>query len=134
MHLATFSGFLAARSINTCLSDGEQDKTEEWKSDFRSTLATVKAGFGQVAFRRWVPQQGLWPNQVIAALFDAQMFAARGFTADALAGRQPEIQERLKHLFMHDDFRKSIDAATNTPSLFRMRITMMREMLEHVVT
>jgi Protein of unknown function DUF262 len=98
--------------------------------DFVATLRAVEAAFGEHAFQRWVPAQGAWRGQVLASLFDAQMFAVRGLDPEALAGRQAAIEAGLIGLFADDDFRASIDAATNTPRLFRTRITLMRDMVQ----
>ena len=43
------------------------------------------------------------------------------------------IQAGLVKLFDDDTFRASIDAATNTPRLFRTRITLMREMVQDAI-
>lgn len=104
------------------------------EADFRATIANVAAAFGEHAFQRWVPERSSWRRQVLAALFDAEMFGCRGMEAHALRDRRPQIERGLQALFEDDDFRESIDAATNTPRLFRTRITMMRTMLEQALT
>jgi hypothetical protein len=78
-----------------------------------------------------VPDQNLWRNQVIAALFDAEMFASRGRDTEVLRAKAGEIRPALQALFEDEDFRRSIDAATNTPSLFRKRIQMIQELLDN---
>jgi hypothetical protein len=102
--------------------------------DFRNTIRNVDAAFGDHAFHRWVPASGTWRRQVIAALFDAEMFACRGMDAQALTAARPRIEHGLKKLFGDNEFRESIDAATNTPRLFRRRITTMRNLLEQALS
>ena len=70
---------------------------------------------------------------MLASLFDAQMFAVRGLEPDLLLEKRAAIQAGLVKLFDQDTFRASIDAATNTPRLFRTRITLMREMVQDAI-
>ena len=105
------------------------DQLEEARSDFLRTIRTVAAGFGEYSFQRWDPKQERWRGQVLASLFDAEMFAARELSADIVAPRQPEIVEGVKELMINPDFRQAIDAATNTPTYFKARIQMMRNMM-----
>jgi hypothetical protein len=99
------------------------------REDFMSTMRAVEAAFGDHAFQRWVPEKDAWRQQVLAALYDAEMFAVRGRDPGQLSTRRGEIEHELKALFSNPDFREAIDAATNTPALFRRRITVMNEML-----
>jgi hypothetical protein len=100
------------------------------RKDFEATMDAVEAAFGEHAFQRWVPEKHAWRQQVLASLFDAEMFAARGKDPALLKSKSSEIEAELKELFSKGEFREAIDAATNTPALFRRRITMMSEMLE----
>jgi hypothetical protein len=90
--------------------------------EFNRAVAAVDAAFGEHAFRRWVPEKKSWRRQVLASLFDAQMFACVGRTADSLRPHRARIVEKMQALFSDQQFRKTIDAATNTPSLFVERI------------
>jgi hypothetical protein len=103
------------------------------RTDFLRTLEIVEAGFGEYAFNRWDPNRNQWRRQVLASLFDAEMFASREFSAEQLAAKQPEILLGVQDLMSNPDFRKSIDAATNTPSFFKDRIEMMKDMLVSIV-
>lgn len=103
---------------------------DQLEVEFRQTVAAVKAGFGEFAFRRWDPSRKAWNSAVLASLFDAQMFACRHRDPAKLRQKSDEIIEGLKSLFNDDDFRKSIDAATNTPALFRSRITSIIDLLD----
>ena len=55
------------------------------REDFIKTLHNAEAAFGEHAFQRWVPEQGIWRNQVLASLYDAQMFAVRGIDQNRFA-------------------------------------------------
>jgi hypothetical protein len=113
--------------------DPDERSLIQLKQSFLTTLSTVTAVFGDHSFHRWVPERGVWRNQVLAALFDAQMFACQYYRPDQLAPSATIVIERFKGLFRDDDFRRSIDAATNTPSYFRDRIGRLRDLFEENV-
>ena len=93
------------------------------------TVEAVDSAFGNHAFQRWLPDRDMWRAQVLASLFDAEMFASIGLDPQHLASQSEIILERTKHLFNNTEFRGSIDAATNTPSFFRRRIESIKEIL-----
>lgn len=128
----TFSGGMM-RHMDTHMATNQRMEPSELamaREDFVNTLANVASAFGDHAFQRWVPATGEWRRQVIAALYDAEMFASRGRSPEELAAVSPAIVAGTKALFQKDDFRKSIDAATNTPALFKARIAMMCEVID----
>lgn len=103
------------------------------KDDFTTALDAVSAAFGEHAFRRWQPEKNSWRKQVLASLFDAEMFACFGLSAERLAPLQDKVIRELQKLFSDTRFREAIDAATNTPELFRRRIEMMQSMIRGVL-
>ncbi len=111
----------------------EKAKLEELKEDFLKTIKVVSACFGEYAFRRWIPERGFWRQQVLAALFDAQMFACRGRDPETFALKHHEIIEEFKKLFEDSNFRRSIDAATNAPGSFRSRIHITSQLLDKML-
>ncbi len=106
---------------------------EEMENDFLATLDVVEAGFGRHAFQRWDSDKGMWRKVVLSSLFDAQMFACRGLSADVVRPLQEEILEGQKQLFLNQEYRQTIDAATNTPTFFTKRIQMTREMIDRII-
>lgn len=80
-----------------------------------------------------MPEKDKWKNKILAALFDAEMFACSGFSAEELRPKQKEIIENMKALFSDEKFRKSIDAGTNAPGSFRERIKIVKEMLNQTI-
>jgi hypothetical protein len=106
--------------------DGELSLLEH---RFLDTINIVQACFGQFAFRRWMPEKNQWRVQVLASLFDAQMFGVQDLSADRMSGYHDIIVDRLKGLFSDRDFRRAIDQATNTPGLFRARIQVIRDLV-----
>jgi len=111
----------------------QSDQINELKKDFLNTLDIVEAAFGENAFRRWNPENHQWKQQVLASLYDAQMFACRNFSVEEVAPHSPDIIQGLKDLFSDDVFRNAIDSATNTPSYFKTRIQMMSDLIHRVV-
>ena len=107
---------------------------QDARNDFLHTLEAVSAAFGEQAFQRWVPARkgspGYWRQQVLASLFDAEMFACRGLSARKLAANHGRILARMIKLFSDENFRQAIDAATNTPALFRRRIEMVKAIVK----
>lgn len=132
---ATFSGGMAKR-LDKFMAENQRPKRgdlDEMRTSFLETLATVEAAFGEHAFRRFNPEAGSWRTPVLAALFDAQMFAAMDWNADDVRPHSPRLIAAYQNLFTDQRFRQAIDAATNTPALFRARIEMMRDVFSGVV-
>lgn len=105
----------------------------ELQEQFRSTLAKVKAVFGDACFQRWQPEKGVWRNQPIASLFDAQMFAFQYFPFHEIDTHKELIYDEFQKLFDEPEFRRSVDSATNTPTYFRYRINRTKKLLEHIL-
>lgn len=105
----------------------------DMREDFLDTLTGVEAAFDDCAFRRWIPEKGIWRKQVLAAAYDAQMFACRGREPEQMRASRTRIIGALRDLFQDGEFRKAVDAATNTPNFFRSRIRIMSETLDRVV-
>jgi hypothetical protein len=112
---------------------GEKPKIlENWRREFEKTLQVVETCFGSTPFRRWEPAKKSWRKQTLAALYDAQMFACREFGVSDFAGKHERIDRDFKKLFADTEFRRSIDAATNTPSFFKYRIERVLGVLEKI--
>ncbi|HLX58111.1 MAG TPA: DUF262 domain-containing protein [Ktedonobacteraceae bacterium] len=117
-------------AINARMPEG---KLQLAKDDFLQTLDAVEACFGDNAFRRWLPDRKIWKQQVLAALYDAEMFASRGFSIEKAQSKREEILSGLKLLFDDREFFRSIDSSTNAPGYFRTRIVKVREMLHQIL-
>ncbi|MCD0169468.1 DUF262 domain-containing protein [Deinococcus sp. 23YEL01] len=109
------------------------DRLKEYESDFISTLQVVNHIFGTDSFSRWLPEASKWRNQPIAALFDTQMLALSGTSLEEVVGKEGAIISGYKNLFNNPDFRKSIDAATNTPSFFKYRVEAFRSVISEIL-
>lgn len=131
---ATFSGGMR-RHMDEYMEE-HRNASDNWiakaREDFEQALLTVRTAFGQHAFQRWQPGKKQWRKQVLAALYDAQMFAAYGLEANRISGGSSRILREFKKLFSDDAFRNSIDAATNTPALFKERIQTVKDLLRSI--
>lgn len=128
----TFTGGMAKR-LDQFMTDNQRAKKlelDEMRDSFLRTLETVEAAFGTNAFRRYNPDTGSWRKPVLAALFDAQMFAAMNWRPDQVGVHATDIDREYQSLFSDSAFRQSIDAATNTPARFRKRIEIMRDLFK----
>lgn len=114
-----------------------QTESKDWiaeaEADFLQTVRAVDSAFGEHAFHRWQPSKEGWRRQVLASLFDAEMFACRGRDHAVLRAHREEILAGVKSLFDQNDFRQSIDAATNTPTYFCRRIEMVSDKLDELI-
>lgn len=130
-----FKGGMKRHMDNFMSENKELDPVtlRSWGRQFMDTLGTVEVCFGETPFRRWIPEKGTWRKQILASLFDAQMFACQNFQADQLRNKRDKILRDFKNLFSDAEFRKSIDAATNTPALFKARIGLVRGILGEAV-
>ena len=103
------------------------------RTEFLNAVEVVEAAFGTHAFHRWMPSKRAWRKQVLAALYDAEMFALGGLSVEEVMPKQTEIVRGLQLLFDDPHFRQSVDAATNTPSYFGHRIRAVEKMVETIV-
>ena len=132
----TFDGGME-RHMDEFMSDNRDmapDEIELVSTQFRETLQVVEACFDGHCFQRWMPEKSRWRRPVLASLFDAQMFSGQQFTLEAVRGNGAKILNGMQHLFKDRDFRRAIDAATNTPSYFRSRIRKTHEMIQAAVS
>lgn len=131
----SFSGGIKQQLDNYMYQNAKMPRAdlEEARRDFIQTLNVVEVCFGNYAFKRWVPEKNVWRQQVLASVYDAEMFACRGLSLERALYKQNEIVEGLKDLFLDKEFRKAIDAATNTPVNLRTRIVRVKNMLRGVV-
>jgi hypothetical protein len=109
------------------------NKIGDMRQDFLNTLNVVESAFGEHVFQRWLPDRQQWRQMVLASVYDAQMFACQGLSEDRVRSRQKELIVGLKSLFDDLEFRRTIDAATNTPSFFKRRIVLMKKMIDSII-
>jgi len=132
---ATFSGGMSKR-LDKFMADNQRAKKNDihvMQGEFISALEVVEEAFGPHAFRRYNPDSDTWRRPILAALFDAQMFAAKDYSLSDVVGKGRQFGRAYKALFSDVKFRQSIDAATNTPALFRSRIEMMQRIFSDIV-
>ncbi|WP_145083549.1 DUF262 domain-containing protein [Anatilimnocola aggregata] len=103
------------------------------EKEFLDTLEAVSKVFGPNAFQRWQTDRSAWRKQVLASLFDAEMLAMRSFRKKDLNAAKSTIIAEFKKLFDSDEFRKSVDAATNTPSYLKYRVSAVETLLKEAL-
>lgn len=131
----SFSGGMQ-RHMDEYMADHQyasEAQVEAMRSDFLDTVAAVGSVFGEHAFQRWNPEASQWRRQVLAAVFDAQMFACRGRTPEKLKPHASQLLGEMQALFLNEEFLESVNAATNTPSYFKRRVTMVKQLVDNVV-
>lgn len=131
----TFSGGME-RHMDRFMDDNRAMRPAEIKraeEEFFAAVTRVDAAFNGHAFQRWVPDRGQWRQQVLASLFDAQMFGVEEFSESELRRHQPELLVGMQELFSNSEFRRAVDAATNTPRSFRERIGLVQAMAARIL-
>ncbi|RNI30777.1 DUF262 domain-containing protein [Hanamia caeni] len=110
-----------------------QTKVDEIAQEFTETLEKVQAIFGaDGSFRRWIPENKKWKQQVSAPLFDAQMFACYKKNKKKLEDSKTKILSDFKKLFTSDkEFLQSIESSTATPNRFLYRTNKLNEILNN---
>lgn len=127
---ATFEGGMG-RKLDRYMTDNHaasQKTVEKLRRRFQEAIARVDAALGDYAFKRWQPDREDWRHQVLASMYDAQIFGLQEFEIEDLRKNRAALTAGTKDLFADTDFRKAVDSATNTPSFFKDRIRMFREM------
>lgn len=102
----------------------------ELENSFSTALRKARIVFDEHTFQRWQPEKSEWRKQILAAVYDVQMFGLLSFDEAELLNNKTEIVANFKSLFSDQDFRKSIDAATNTPSYFKERVRRFRNAVD----
>ncbi|MBC7571524.1 MAG: hypothetical protein H7319_17610 [Spirosoma sp.] len=99
--------------------------------DFVSTLENVEIIFGtHGSFRRWMPQNSKWKQQVSAPLFDAQMLSCYKKDKNLLQLNKDKILKDFKDLFEEDrEFIDSIEFSTANSSRLLYRANKLNEII-----
>ncbi|CAD7796749.1 hypothetical protein CHRY9390_00052 [Chryseobacterium aquaeductus] len=133
-HWANYSGGL--KKILDAYLDNNQSKTEaesnKFAKEFLETLEKVELIFGtEGSFRRWIPENKKWKQQVSAPLFDAQMFACYKKDKKKIQASKEKILSDFKLLFSNDrDFLQSIESSTGTPNRFLYRTNKLNDIIK----
>lgn len=124
------------RLMDRYMSDNQhldKEKINELRADFLKTIDVVDKCFGEYAYRRYMPEKSQWRKQILASLYDAQMFACKEIDIENVEIIKERIVERLSRLFNEGEFVRAISAATNNIGNFRTRVTSMKTMLNEVL-
>lgn len=120
------------RTLDSFMANNQHLKKEmldEHSNDFLGTLKAVGECFGEDSFKRWLPDSRKWKKKVSAPLYDAQMFAFRGYTAEQIRPMKDIIRSEFQALFVQPNFLKAIESSTSAPVNFITRIQMVKDIL-----
>lgn len=123
------------RNMDTYMYEHQHAKEpelRELRESFNNAVSVVASAFGQHAFKRWVTSNKKWQQRVVAALFDAQIFACSSFSPDQFEGKIKSVERAQIALFANPEFEKLISKATNAPSSFKKRIELTQALLNRI--
>ena len=103
-----------------------------YREAFLGTLKKVTTVFRDHAFHRWMPEKRSWRRQVLASLYDAQLFALPEFSAGGGQRQSGRDYAEICGAVCRCRVQQAIDAATNTPQYFKARIMRMVRLLNDV--
>ncbi|MCK5450407.1 MAG: hypothetical protein KAI70_01430, partial [Candidatus Omnitrophica bacterium] len=111
------------------------EKVDSLETLFIDTIEKVEIIFGsEGAYRRWLPENRKWKQQISAPLFDAQMFACYKKDKQQIIANKINILKEYKKLFTADyDFIDSIESSTASPNRFLYRTTKLNEIIERYI-
>lgn len=107
----------------------EINRLNELSQDFLKTIRVVGSCFGENSFKRWLTNSNKWKNKVSAPLYDAQVFAFRGYSESQILEKKEQIEIAFKNLFNNDVFLRAIESSTSAPVNFTTRIQMVKDIL-----
>lgn len=115
--------------------DIKKPEVKELERIFMETLEKVEIIFGSDgSFRRWLPSNNKWKQQVSAPLFDAQMFACYNKNKAKLFENKSQILNDFKDLFTHDPtFISAIESSTANPDRFHYRVNKLNSIIRSYI-
>jgi hypothetical protein len=107
----------------------------ELENEFKNTLEKVELIFGtDGCFRRWIPSNNKWKQQISAPLYDAQMFACYKKNKTKIENNCTVILKQFKKLFTTDDeFLGSIESSTASPDRFSYRVNKLDDLINDII-
>lgn len=126
------------RILDSFMDDNEKmanSKVELLSKEFLETLEKVEIIFGvDGSFRRWIPDNKKWKQQVSAPLFDAQMFSCYKKSKVKLEKNKDKILIQFKKLFTSDkQFLSSIESSTASPDRFLYRTIRVNDLINSII-
>lgn len=109
----------------------ELPQVDKLDKSFIKTIELVEQVFGSDgSFRRWLPENGKWKQQVSAPLYDAQMLACYKKDPKKVLAAKTKILQEYKNLFTDDDdFIESIASSTGAPARFLLRVNKLNQII-----
>lgn len=133
--LDQFSGNLV-REMDDYMRRGQDNSSlfiSSAEDQFNNAIVRCSEIWGDFSFRR--PEGSGWRDQTLAGMYDAQMISASLVSPNTVENaifNSDKVIERTRDLFLNQEFDKAVRTGTNTPARIRLRVEMMRELLESV--
>ncbi|MCW0456005.1 hypothetical protein NB712_001101 [Xanthomonas sacchari] len=99
---------------------------------FENAVERCRKLWGERAFRRYDSQAGVYRDQFLSALYDAQMIAVSLLTSAQFnknLKRKSALAKATVQLFKDDEFDDAIRISTNSPSRVKIRVEKMLQIL-----
>lgn len=116
------------RSMDYFMRDNREPgktKLANFRATYQESMLRCKKLWGDSAFRRYDPENSVYRDQFLSALYDAQMVAVSELSSAqyaALSGKSSKIISKTKTLFSDPEFNDAIRVSTNTPIRVKKRI------------
>jgi hypothetical protein len=108
-----------------------EDESKTYRERFLSTLEKVEICFGKPAFRRWLPQQQKWRNQLLLAAYDVQMLGLYPYKKEHIQAQAAQIRAAYQHLFEDERFQDAL--RSNVPDYFRLRVRLFQDAVKRLL-
>lgn len=124
------------RSMDEYMNKHQYAKTTQLdmlKKSFNSTIARCSDLWGNIAFKRY--DKGVFRDQFLAAMFDAQMIAISSLTStqfNKLKLNKSKVTKKTQELFKNTKFVEAVRVSTNTPSRVHYRVNCMIDLLQSI--
>jgi hypothetical protein len=106
---------------------------KEMTASFTRALEACHRIFGVKAFKR--AEGGLWRNQALAGMYDAEMVAIGELSESELKralANQQKVIAGTENLFRDFSFEQAVRQGTNTPSRVKYRVQRMLDMIKEI--
>jgi Protein of unknown function DUF262 len=117
--------FMSSNQLN------RESKLKEYRNSFNSSISFCEQVWGKFAFKR--ANDGVWREQFLTGMYDAQMIAADLLTENqkkfAILNREKVIEKTI-NLFRNEEFNSAVRVGTNTPSRIRFRVNEISKILK----
>lgn len=135
LYLGTYNGNLKTFIDTTCIDLNKHWKTREneikaLSESLNSAVNIINNFFGPNAFRKYLPEQGIFEYRFNRAIFDilTYYFSQEDIVSSITANKSQFISSYLE-LFNNNEFNRSIETTTKSIGSVKMRFTKMHNLV-----